>query len=461
MRLAFRQLSMVVVVLALGGSWGCGVHGSEVDETPDAGTPPETLDQLQARWASESANKPHGVVASFDVSGSPLELRLSGKTRLDAPSTLLPGPIFPNNVHYLFLGDAQVGAEKGLLVLEGSSIALTGGTLGEVIPSTVTARTQLADGGTAPAVVLAVQRDSSSGGKPEVTFPSDWSDAKDALFFSDPVATQPSNVTLSGFTRGVLVTATGSTPISGNVTVASAGRMYWSTYSHVETQTRTVDCTRFALGGPTDGGTLTSADFTTPPPVPAAMIGSGARVTLRPDGAKSEGSFQLTQAVTEQGLLVPARIEVSYGSQPFTLKTDERVLVPVVFRETTLKGDAVLADLQITGSGKDAVRVAVDQVETVVGQLWGAVGDSGPIAGPILAVPIAIVTPFVAVGEWLTCLFSTCPKPYPTWMQAGTAARFHIIVEGKLPPGTYEANVTVTGRNYAPFTVPVQFTITQ
>jgi hypothetical protein len=476
MRLALKQ-QFLVVALALGGAWGCGVHGPEVDDgppsgmqsdagtpdagTPDAGTPPETLDQLQARWASENASKPHGVAASFDVSGSPLELRMSGKTRLEAPATLVPGAIFPNNLRYVFLADAQVGSQKGLLLLEGTGIELSAGTMGDVVPSAVTARTNREDGGTAPAVVLALQSDSSGASKPSVTFPDDWSGAKDALFFSTAVAVQPSNVTLSGFTRGVLVTDTGSTPVSGSVTVASASRMYWDDSSRIETQTRTVDCTRFALGGPTDGGTLTSAEFTTPPPVPEAVIGSGARVTLRPGGAKSEGDFRLTQAATAQGLLLPAQVEVAYGTQPFSVKKDARVLVPVVYREKTLKGDAVLADLQITGSGKDAVRVAVDEPESVVGQLWDAVGKLGPLEGTILAVPLAIVTPFIALGEWLSCLFSTCPKPYPTWMQAGTAARFHIIVEGSLPPGTYEANVTVTGRNYAPFTVPVQFTVTE
>ena len=46
-------------------------------------------------------------------------------------------------------------------------------------------------------------------------------------------------------------------------------------------------------------------------------------------------------------------------------------------------------------------------------------------------------------------------------MNAGRVARFHVIIQGKVNPGTYEATVTLTGRNYAPLTIPVQFTVTE
>jgi hypothetical protein len=45
--------------------------------------------------------------------------------------------------------------------------------------------------------------------------------------------------------------------------------------------------------------------------------------------------------------------------------------------------------------------------------------------------------------------------------ETGTISRFHIIVQGELPPGSDEVDVTLTGRNSAAFSVPVRFTITE
>jgi hypothetical protein len=184
-------------------------------------------------------------------------------------------------------------------------------------------------------------------------------------------------------------------------------------------------------------------------------------VTLRPGSARSEGSFQLTQAVKQDGILaLSPDVELAFDTTPVMVKKGSRALIPVVFREKGLKGDGVLADLQVTGSGKDAVSVPLDHVESYVEQLWTLVGESG-ITAPFLAVALAPLTPFIALGEALSCLFSTCPKAYPVWMNASRVDRFHIIVQGKLNPGTYEATVTLTGRNYAPLSIPVQFTVTE
>ena len=36
-----------------------------------------------------------------------------------------------------------------------------------------------------------------------------------------------------------------------------------------------------------------------------------------------------------------------------------------------------------------------------------------------LAIALAPASPFIALGEALVCLFSTCPAPYPVWASAG------------------------------------------
>jgi hypothetical protein len=452
LRLFVKSFVVMSTVFALVGQTGCGGSG----EDPEVELTPE---QRQARWKTEHAGRPVGYPATFELSGSPLLLTTAGTTRVDAPSTLVTGPIFPEDKHYLFFADAQVGSQTGVLVLEGERISLTAGTLGTVALDSASARTHQ-EGGTAdPAVELKAQIE-FGGTDPSVTFPEDWSKAKDGLFFSDPVAIQPSHLTLTGFTRGVLVTASGPTAISGSVTVTSASRMFWDNDSRIVSQTSLIDCPRFALGGATTGGTLAASELASAPPLPSGVVGHQARVLLRPGSARSEGSFQLTQAMAEPGLLVPAEVEVAFDTKPITVTKGARALLPVFYREKTMRGDAVLADLQVTGSGKASIRVAIDQPETIVRGLWKAVDDAG-IAGPILAIPIAITTPFIALGEWLLCLFSTCPEAYPLWMKAGTVSRFHVIIQGDLPPGTYAADVTVTGRNYAAFTVPVQFTVTE
>jgi hypothetical protein len=184
-------------------------------------------------------------------------------------------------------------------------------------------------------------------------------------------------------------------------------------------------------------------------------------VTLRPGSAKSQGSFQLTQAVTQEGtMLLPADVEIAYDTAPVTVKQGQRALIPVVFREKTLKGDAVISELQVTGSGKEAVSVPLDHVDTYLETLWKDVGSTG-IEAPFLAIGLAPLSPFIALGDALSCLFSTCPQAYPIWMKAGTTSRFHVIVQGNVPPGTYEATVTLVGRNYTSLQIPVQFTVTQ
>lgn len=458
-----------LAVLLLTLQVGCGGSAPATDDPrqqsdggtqSDAGTPPETLNQRRSRWNAERAGKPLGVDATFDVSGSPLYLTASGKAQVETPAAVKLGPSSQANRRMVFFAEAQVGAQKGLLLLEGDRIQLTSGTLAGVGVQETTSRTHAPDGGPPSPLVALRTVENHDLRKPELTFPEDWAEADSAFFFADAFDAQPSNLTLTGFTRGLLMTAEGNTAITGSVTVTSASWMAWDRESLLETQSATVQSPKLAFGGAIEGGALTSAELTPAPPRPVVIKGVEARTTLRPGSAKSEGSFRLTQALSEQGLLLPAELEIAYDSRPVTVKKDARAVVYVIYREKTLRGDAVLADVQVTGSGKDAVRVPVEQVDTYLGRLWTQVGETG-YAAPIFAVPLAILTPWIAIGEWLSCLFTDCPEAYPLWMEAGTVSRFTVVIDGKaLPPGSYEAQVTLTGRNHAPFTVPVQFTVT-
>ncbi len=463
MRVSNKYLAVAYAAVFLSLPLGCG---GGADDSPPQGDDSESrrqgesLDSLESRWKRAVKDKPIGLTSTVDLSGSSIVLTTKGQAQVDAPGVLVPGPAFPNDQRCVFLSNAQVGSQTGLLVLEGPRIEFTSGTLGRVDVSSATARTQPPSGSTTPVVELTTQ-DNTSGSNPTATFPDDWSGTDKSLFFSDAAVIHASNLTLTGFTRGLLITSTGNTPITGSVTVSSAERLYWDRRSVIQVATSTVHSPEFALGGEVQAGALTSPELAASSQPPSMIKGKQAEVTLRPGSAKSQGSFQLTQGVSQQGaMLLPANVELAYDTTPVTVKKDQRVLIPVVFREKTLEGDAVLSELQVTGTGKDAVSVPLGRVETYLETLWSTVGQAG-ISAPFLAIGLAPLSPFIALGEALVCLFSTCPRAFPIWMETGKVERFHIIVQGKLPPGTYEATVTLVGHNYTSQSIPVHFTVTE
>ena len=456
MRVSNKSLAVTYAAVFLCLTLGCG-GGAEDDSPPqqedsESRREGESLDALEARWRRAVKDKPTGITSTVELSGSSLVLTTRGQAQVDAPAVLVPAPAFPNDQRVVFLTNAQVGTQTGMLVLEGPRIELTSGTLGSVDVGSGTARTSGDE--------LTTQ-DNTSGVDPTVTFPEDWSGTDKSLFFSDAAVIHASNLTLTGFTRGLLITATGNTPITGSVTVGSAERLSWYTKSVIQVATSTVQSSAFALGGEVEAGALSSPELAASGQPPSMIKGKQAQVTLSAGKVKSQGSFQLTQGVTQEGaMLLPADVELAHDTATVTVKKDQRVLIPVVFREKTLKGDAVLSELQVTGTGKDAVSVPLDRVETYLESLWATAGEAGAGA-PFLAIGLAPLSPFIAIGEALSCLFSTCPRAFPIWMELGKVERFHIIVQGKLPPGTYEATVTLVGHNFPTQSLPVRFTITE
>lgn len=464
MRVSNRFLAVAYAAVFLTLQTGCGGGGTDANAPPDdnAGRAQgESLDSVETRWKRANKDKPTGITASFDISGKSLYLKTSGKAQIDSPGALVPAPLFPDNQRCVFFADAQVNGQTGLLVLEGTQLQFTAGTLGAVDVGSAVANTQAPSGSTTPVVALTTEDHLSATAKPTVTFPADWTGTDKSLFFSQGALVHASNLTVTGFTRGLLITPSGNTPITGSVTVTAATQMFWDSKSVIQAATATVHSPTFALGGEVETGAITSTELQAASTPPSMIKGHDADVVLHPGSAKSQGSFQLTQAVSQEGgMILQPDLEVAYDTTPVTVKKDQRTLIPVVFREKGLKADAVISELQVTGSGKDAVSVPLDHVDSTLEQLWKTVGDTG-IDAPFLAVALVPASPFIALGDLLNCAFSTCPQAYPIWMNAGTANRFHIIVQGKLPAGTYDATVTLTGRNFATVQIPVQFTVTE
>ncbi|CAM3629137.1 hypothetical protein G4177_32150 [Corallococcus sp. ZKHCc1 1396] len=463
MRASNTYMAVVSAAVFLTLPLGCGGgtdDGPPQQDDVESRRPGESLDTVESRWRRAFKDKPTGITSTVELSGSSIVLTTKGQAQVDAPGVLVPAPAFSSNQRSVFFANAQVGSQTGLLVLEGPQIQFTTGTLGSVDVNSATARTQPPSGGATPVVALTTQ-DNVSDASPTATFPEDWGGTDKSLFFADAAVIHASNLTLTGFTRGLLITSTGNTPITGSVTVSAADRLYWDSKSVIQVATSTVLSPAFALGGEVESGALDSPELAASSQAPSMIKGKQAQVTLSPGKVRSVGSFQLTQGVTQQGgMLQPADVELAYDTTPVTVKKDQRVLIPVVFREKSLKGDAVLSALQVTGSGKDAVSVPLDSVESYLESLWAKAGQAG-IGAPFLAIALAPLSPFIALGEALGCLFSTCPRAFPIWVETGKVERFHIIVQGKVAPGTYEATVTLVGHNYTAQSIPVSFTVTE
>ena len=76
------------------------------------------------------------------------------------------------------------------------------------------------------------------------------------------------------------------------------------------------------------------------------------------------------------------------------------------------------------------------------------------IAAPIVAVPIAIITPIAAVGDALGGLFGGGssgppePNPLPGWMDAGAVGSFSVVIRAPASTGTHAWTVEIVGDNY-------------
>src|SRR6185312_10826056 len=101
----------------------------------------------------------------------------------------------------------------------------------------------------------------------------------DSLFFAHGASAHPSNLVLSGFTRGLLITSSGNTPVTGSVTLTTATAMFWDDKSSIQVAESTVQSPAFALGGEVEAGALTSTELQSLTAPPSMVKGHGAQVT--------------------------------------------------------------------------------------------------------------------------------------------------------------------------------------
>lgn len=412
---------------------------------------------LRRDWERErDAHGPMGIPATFDVTtptSGPLHITGTGRSAsLVAPLDFVLGDIFPSNKKYLYFEAATVtGQGSGLLVVSAVDLHASQGTIETPLVRQVSAEESL-HLSTAP----------TFGARPSpVTFPEAWRDANESFFFADRIGSRVSNLKLQldAGEEAILIKSTGTVSLNGTITL-EAPVFYWSSGSFFRVEEASLMMDRFALGGNVTGGSLKPTDRAVVN-APKGIFGRDADIDVEPGRAKTTGSFRLTQAMTSSGLLLGAQVEVKSSESTVSVGRGQSKWVSVSYREKSYVGDAVLKDVQVTGNGKSLVKVPLKPPPTLIDELWDLVFEE-PWAGVFIAIPLAIVTPFVVIAQAITCAFTVCPEnfPYPIWIDAGDVNVFYFKVVGGDDSGRFDSTITLTGQNYAAVTIPLTIQVT-
>lgn len=416
--------------------------------SPDSTAPNR---DVRDQWrAQRDAHGPLGVPATFNLTGQPLYVLGDGAVaNLPAPFDFFPAPRPGQNAGYLFFENANVsGKGSGFLVLEATTVHAAGGAFKDLKIS----RANLND-------TVALYTRLAGGLKPSVQFPPAWADASMEFLGSDATGGAAKSLLLSNYTRAALLAGGQATNLTGALNV-TATNFHWSFTSWMRVAGAQTRFERFGLGGLVTGGSLIPEGR----PVvntPLGVFGLDAALLMEPKHVQAKTTFRLTQALTNAGLLLPAQVEVVSSETSVSLAHGEEKWVSVSYREKSYIGDAVLKNVQVTGSGQALIQVPLKDPQYFILQLWQAVLGAG-WAAPFLAIPLAVATPWILIAEVLTCAFSVCPQqyPYPIWMGTGSVDVFYFKVNGDLMPGEYDATITFEGQNYSSVKVPIHITIT-
>jgi hypothetical protein len=408
------------------------------------GTPTdvETLGEVQARWLREHAGRPQGQATSLQGAGAPLVLALQEGTVAEVPTpVLVPHVAGASGLPLAVFTGAQVGGQTGTLALDGARLVATAGTLRAVAVGAV----EVPGGGGAVRLTAPPRVDAAS---PSARLPDSWRGANEALPSLRPVDLQVEGLALAGFSRAVLVTATGTTELTAPVVLASAERLYWDGRSTLEAAGEVrVRGGRFALGGALARGTLEGSAL----PAPPLLTGASVEATLRPAGG--DATLQLTQGLSDAGVLARAEVELALSPYEEPVEAGAPRRVGGVFRERSLRADALLAGVRVTGEGSEAVSVRVSRPSAPLSTLLGS-----PAAAPALpALPALTPSPALLLQDGDCRL--TCFDALPSWLPAGQVGQLELRVEGRLPPGAYAMEVELTGHNFPPVRAPLRFTV--
>lgn len=394
-----------------------------------------------------------GYAATFDVTGQPLAMLGDGLAAdVAAPFSLRIGQGFPARDPYLYAAGATItGVGSGLLVLEAATLQVTAGSAGSLDLKSATT-----DG---TSVALELARPTGHVEKPQAAFPEAWKGANESLFFADATGLSPAAWTLAGFDRGVLLTPSGPLDVTEPITVG-ATEVFWDASSRIDVSTGVLRADRFSLAGNVTTGRL-DLDGHDDVERPLGIFGKDVEVRLTPTGARSQGTFRATQAITTGGLALAAAVQIVANEELLTVERGKEAWLSASYRESSYRADAALEDIEITGPGADLLSVPVQRPPWLVEELFAMleeIADEAPWIAPFFAIPIVLSAPWIAMVDFVLavmCAFSTCPDqyPYPIWMGAGDVGLFYVKATGDKPAGDYPATLTFTGQNHEAVTM--------
>lgn len=454
-----RGVAMVLAVLVV--TSGCSELFEDPtvpeDAAPPGVEPGESIREVVDGWEDERrANAPVGLAASLTVQGQ-YRLRADGASmtapELRAPFTLAPAETFSTDGRFVLFENATVaGAGEGTLLVRGAAIEATDGAVRDLPVARATG------GG---AVRLRPGTDDDPPAPPEHGNET----VEDLTFFGERTPAAAADVRLTNYSEAVLFVGNESRPLSGPLTV-SAAATWWDAGSVVRTDRVQLETARFAVVAPnasttvrTDSRTVEDAN---------AVFGQNATPDLEPGRVRAE-SFRVRQALTDDGPVIDARVEVLPERVDVPVAAGERTWVEVHYREASYEGDAVLRNVSVTGPGAEYVEVPLERPRPyLVRALRDLANSSAPVplkaAGIIALAPAAALEIVVrGLATAVDCIVAGCPSqhPLPTWIYAGEVDQFYYRVNATgATPGTYDATIHVEGENYETVEIPVRVNVT-
>ena len=420
-----------------------------------------------ADWRADAPSfTTRGRPAVVDLRGDPLVVTgesLAATASIAAPYVLEVHAAGPAALQSLYVEDAVVeGVGTGTLVLVGAALAVTEGAwTSAALSSAETA----ADG-------VRLEPAADGAGALALTLTAPFADAQAAAGDTTRIDDVTAPLTIA-FDRGVLVTAGGEVAVTSpaRITAATALRVPRSADAlgaalRVRTTAAvSVTASAVALGGDVDGGSVT-IDGVAMTPRPTSVFLGAATVALSP--AVATTSARLTQAISDEQLLVPATVEVALGETFVHLGQNGRRRIDGVVRETTALGDAVLDAITVEGCGagivQDVIVEGVGFVELYVLVMQRTIaldpiGFTAPFVVLAFAPLIGVAVFADLIGSFLCSLFgcssATPPRPYPAWLGAGNVAEFHLLLHAEAEPGDYPTRIRFAGKNHEDVVVDV------
>lgn len=393
-----------------------------------------------------------GIPSTIEIRGTPLHLTgtLTTQTSINAPVDLAINTTFTDDVPYLFLPNATVNGETGLVALVGPDIRIETGS------ATFHRLSQVTLDGDRIRLHPAYMEDDP---RFSFEFPAGFEDLEHVYTLAEESRVTLDDAELSGYDRGVFINENESLELSDTVT-ASTDYLSWDGAVTAEAATTSlhIDADSFSAGGSITSSSIEDSELGNPDA--DAVFGRSGLLDL--GQSRIHGEARLTQVLTSDGPVIDSRVRTTTEQRIVDVAFNDTTWVRAHFEETSYRGDAILKDVTVSGEGASMVEVPLKRPSLMIQQLAEMVERQAEIFPPaaigLLAAPAAI---FGDVLRGIGCTLTECPAdyPYPVWINAGSSGVFYYRVTGDTQPGTYNTTITFTGENYPDSSIQTTITV--